>query len=306
MDIGVVGAGGVGGFFGGLLAKAGNRVTFLARGRHLEAIRRDGLRVKHHQGEFTVPVAATDDPQEMGSVELVLFTVKSYDTESAIPAVRSVLKGNTSVLTLQNGVESHQVLGRTLGQGRVLPGAAYIESRIESPGVIQQTGDVVRIVLGEIDGTRSSRVLTLQKNIEGAGVSCEVSDDVLRALWTKFLFIASVAGLTSACRARLGVLLANPEYRELLLASMREVEAVGRAHGIKLAHDVVQRTMAYVEGAVKDIKASMHIDLERGRRLELEALNGAVVRLGGEVRVETPVNRFFYLALKPHVNGTLP
>ena len=303
MDIAVIGAGGVGGYFGGLLAKAGNRVTFIARGQHLEAMRHDGLRVKHRHGDFTIPVEATNDPKEVGPVELVLFTVKTYDTQLAIATVKSLLGDETSVLTLQNGVESYKVLGRALGERRVLPGAAYIESRIESPGVIQQAGDVVRLVFGEVDGKKTPRAARIDETLRSADINCELSGDVVKTLWTKLLFIASVAGLTSACRASLGVLLEDAEYRELLLTSMREIEAVGRAQGVNLDSDVVRQTMAYVQNEAKDITASMHIDLERGRRLELDAFNGAVVRLGAEVGVETPVNRFFYLALKPHIKG---
>ena len=303
MDIAVMGAGGVGGYFGGLLAKAGNKVTFIARGQHLEAIRKNGLRVKHHDGDFTVPVAATDDPREVGPVDLVLFTVKTYDTQPALSPVKSMLGDSTAVLTLQNGVESYKVLGNSLGEGRVLPGAAYIESRIESHGMIWQTGDVVRIVFGEVDGVRSRRAVKFHEALTGAGVNCELSEDAVSTLWTKFLFIASVAGLTSACRMRLGALLDSPEYRELLVTAMREIEAVGRAQGVALDPHVVEQTMEYVEGAVKDITASMHADLELGRRLELDALNGAVVRLGQEVGVDTPVNRLLYLVLKPHING---
>ncbi|MEE9262279.1 MAG: 2-dehydropantoate 2-reductase [Dehalococcoidia bacterium] len=303
MDIAVMGAGGVGGYFGGMLARAGNRVTFVARGDHLKAIETSGLRVVHHQGDFTVTAEATDNPQEVGPVELVLFTVKAYDTEAAIPAVASILGPDTSVLTLQNGVDSYKVLGQALGKEKVLPGAAYIESRISSPGMVQQTGDVVRIVFGEVDGKETPRATRIHAALRDAGVNAELSGDVLKTLWTKFLFITSVAGLTSACRTGLGMLLEEPEYKGILVAAMKEIEAVGRAHGINLDSDVVQQTMGYVESVVKDITASMHVDLERGRRLELDTFSGAVVRLGKEVGVDTPINELLYLVLKPHING---
>ena len=303
MNIAVMGAGGVGGYFGGMLARAGNRVTFVARGDHLKAIKTSGLRVLHHQGEFTVTAEATDNPQEVGPVELVLFTVKAYDTEAAIPAVASILGPDTSVLTLQNGVDSYRILGQALGKEKVLPGAAYIESRISSPGVVQQTGDVVRIVFGEVDGKETPRATRIHAALRDAGVNAELSGDVLNTLWTKFLFITSVAGLTSACRTRLGVLLEGPEYKGILVAAMKEIQAVGLAHGINLDSDVVQQTTGYVESAVKDITVSMHVDLERGRRLELDTFSGAVVRLVKEVGVDTPINELLYLVLKPHING---
>ena len=303
MDIAVMGAGGVGGYFGGMLAKAGHDVTFIARGDHLRAIKSSGLRVVHHGGEFTVAAKVTDAPETVGPVDLVLFCVKSYDTEPAIAALGPVVGPDTSVLTLQNGVDSYRVIGEALGKERALPGAAYVESRIDSPGVVVQTGEVARMVLGEISGLETARVRRIHAALREAGINAEVSEDVLKALWTKFLFITAVAGLTSACRTRLSSLMEEPQYRGVLVAAMKEIESVGRAKGVSLDSDVVEQTMTYVEGAVKDITASMHLGLERGRRLELEIFNGAVVRLGDEVGVETPVNRLLYLVLKPHING---
>lgn len=303
MDITVMGAGGVGGYFGGLLAKAGNKVTFVARGPHLEAIRKYGLKVQSDRGDFTVPVVATDNPLAVGPSKLILFTVKTYDTELALASVKSMLDDETVVLTLQNGVESYRTLVNALGASRVLAGAAYIESRVKKPGVIRQTGNVVRIVFGQVNGERSPGSLAINEIFDDAGIDSELSGNVLRELWTKFIFIASVAGLTSACRARLGTLLNNAEYKKLLLAAMNEIETVGLNQGVNLHANVVERTMEYVEGAVKDITASMHTDLELGRRLELEALNGAVVRMGRERAIDTPVNGLLYLMLKPHING---
>ena len=305
MNITVMGAGAVGGYFGGLLAKTGNKVTFVVRGPHLEAIRKYGLKVKSNRGNFTVPVVATDNPLEVGPSKLILFTVKTYDTELALSRVKSMLNDETIVLTLQNGVESYRTLVNALGADRVLAGAAYIESRIKEPGVIHQTGNVVRIVFGQVNGERSPSSLEINETFVDAGIDCELSSNVLRELWTKFIFIAAVAGLTSACRARLGTLLNNAEYKELLLTAMNEIETVGLNQGVNLDADVVERTMGYVEGAVKDITASMHTDLESGRRLELEALNGAVVRMGRERAIDTPVNSLLYLMLKPHIDGTV-
>ena len=303
MRIAVMGAGGVGGYFGGLLAKAGNEVTFIARGEHLQAIRSKGLRVVHNAGEFVVYAAATDMPEEVGAVDLVMFTVKSYDTDSALEVMSPLVGPETTVLTLQNGVESHIAVESAFGEGCALPGAAYVESRIDSPGVVVQSGHVARIVFGEASGEASARVGRVQDIMVSAGINAEASPDVLATLWTKFLFITAVAGLTSACRRRIGDLLEKPGYRDVLVEAMREIEAVGRAKGINLDDEVVGQTMEYVEGAVKDITASMHLDLERGRRLELEIFNGAVVRMGRETGVATPVNDLLYLVLKPHVDG---
>ena len=303
MKIAVMGSGGVGGYFGGMLAKAGNPVTFIARGEHLQAIQSKGLRVVHNAGEFTVDAAATDNPEDVGLVDLVMFCVKAYDTESALEIISSLVGPETMVLTLQNGVNSHEAVGRMFGEGHALPGAAYVESRIDSLGVVVQTGGVARLVFGEASGVETDRVRRVREALLSAGINAEVSPDVLATLWTKFLFIAAVAGLTSACRRRIGDLLGKPGYRKILVAAMREIEAVGRAKGINLDNAVVEQTMEYVEGAVKDITASMHLDLERGRRLELEIFNGAVVRMGQETGVATPVNDMLYLVLKPHVDG---
>ncbi len=303
MKIAVMGSGGVGGYFGGLLAKAGNSVSFVARGEHLQAIRSRGLRVVHNAGEFTVYAAATDRPDEVGIVDLVMFSVKAYDTNSALEVMSPLVGPETTVLTLQNGVDSFAEVGRVFGEKHALPGAAYVESRIDTPGVVVQSGHVARIVFGEASGEESARVRQVRDVMLAAGIRGEVSPDVLATLWTKFLFITAVAGLTSACRRRIGDLLGEPGYREVLIKAMEEIEAVGRAKGIKLGDAVVEETMEYVEGAVKDITASMHLDLERGKRLELEIFNGAVVRMGRETGVATPVNNLLYLVLKPHVDG---
>ena len=303
MRIAVMGAGGVGGYFGGLLAKAGNDVTFIARGEHLCVIRSKGLRVVHNAGQFVVDAAATDRPEDAGPVDLIMFTVKAYDTESALGMMSPMVGPETTVLTLQNGVESHIAVEAAFGEGCALPGAAYVESRIDSPGVVVQTGHVARIVFGEASGEVTARVSRVRDVMVSAGINAEASPDVLATLWAKFLFITAVAGLTSACRRRIGDLLGEPGYREVLVEAMREIESVGRAKGINLDEAVVGQTMEYVEGAVKDITASMHLDLERGRRLELEIFNGAVVRMGRETGVATPVNDLLYLVLKPHVDG---
>ncbi len=303
MKIAVMGSGGVGGYFGGMLAKAGHAVTFIARDEHLQAIRKEGLRVVHNAGEFTVDASATDNAEGVGHVELVLFSVKAYDTDSALRVMSPLVGPDTTVLTLQNGVDSYAAVAGTFGGEHALPGAAYVESRIDSPGVVVQTGGVARLVFGEASGEETARVRRVRDALLSSGINAEVSPDVLATLWSKFLFIAAVAGLTSACRRRIGDLLGEPGYRELLVKAMREIEAVGRAKGINLDDAVVDQTMEYVEGAVKDITASMHLDLERGRRLELEIFNGAVVRMGRETGVATPVNHMLHMVLKPHVNG---
>ena len=304
MRIAVMGAGGVGGYFGGLLARAGNDVTLIARGPHLNAIRDHGLHIKGHREEFTVSLAATDDPRQAAPADLVIFSVKTYQNAAAIPAMAPMVRESTSVLTLQNGVDGYQQVGGMVGQDRVLPGAAYIESQIEAPGVIRQVGDVVRIAFGEVSGQRTSRAEAILDTLRAAGITAELSTDVVKELWTKFLFISTLAGVTSTARAPLSRLMEHDAAQETILASMREVEAVGRARGVRLDPNVVETTMGYMETSARDLHASMHTDLELGRPLELEALNGAVVRLGREAGVPTPVHSILYSLLLPHKEGT--
>ena len=306
MRIAVMGAGGVGGYFGGVLARADHEVALIARGEHLEAIRRQGLTVRsHHHGEFQIDLQATSDPAEVGPVDLVLFTVKTYHNPEAVPLIQPLVGPETAVLTLQNGVESHRHLMEVQGDGQVFTGAAYIESGVASPGVIRQNGEVVRILFGhsaEEDQEGAERILEVLAN---AGIETEVSPDVMKALWTKFVFIVALAGPTTAARREMDQLLEFSEGRELVMAVLREAESVGRALGIALEEDLFDRTMSYIDGYARDLHASMHTDLERGNPLELEALNGAVVRLGREAGVPTPANQSIYALLKPYVEGAV-
>lgn len=305
MRIAIMGAGGVGGYFGGLLARGGNQVIFIARGAHLQSIKTHGLTVKGHDQQFTVAVTATDDPREVfGPIDLLLFTVKTYQNSSAIPFITPLISNETTILTLQNGVESHLELSKLLGRSNILPGAAYIESEIESPGIIKQQGEVVRIVFGELDGKDSVRAQHILDTFLKSGINAEFSSDISKTIWTKFLFIVSMAGLTTVARAPMAKLLPIPEVRKLLEASMHEVVNVAAAKGINLHPRVVENTLKYIEDTVQNLKASMHKDLELGRHLELDALNGAITRMGTETGVPTPINEFIYSILKIHKDGS--
>ena len=305
MRIAVMGAGGVGGYFGGLLAKAGNEVTMIARGPHLEALRSHGLQVKSPQGDFTVGVDATDDPGEVGPVELVLFTVKTYHNAAAIPAIVPLIGEVGAVLTLQNGVDSYRELMEAVGSERVLPGATNIGSSIEAPGVINHRGSSAGILFGELDGQESPRARRIVKIFRRAGIAIDLSPDVVKTLWTKLVVAASVAGITSAARVPAKRLLQYQEAREKTVAAMREVEAVGLAKGVNLDGDVVERMMEALNHFRDNEKASMHTDLEMGKPLELDALNGAVVRIGREVGVPTPIHSALYSILLAHKDGSL-
>ncbi len=303
MRIAVMGAGGMGGCLGAHLAKAGNDVTLIARSAHLEAIRRNGLRLKTHDGEFTVDTAATDDPGEVGPVDLVLFTVKTYHNAQAIPMIKPLIGHGPAILTLQNGVESYEELGNAFGIGHVMPGASYLAATVREPGLILQESNDLRIAFGEINGTPSPRAVRTHEVMLRAGIKAELSRDVIKSLWTKFLLLAPVSGITSSNRTRIHALLQVPESKATFLAAMKEVEAVGRARRVELDEDVVETMFNFIQG-FDDFQNSMHTDVELGRPLELEALSGAVVRIGRKEGVPTPVNEQFYSALLPHINGS--
>lgn len=302
MRIAVMGAGGLGGCLGGLLARSGNDVILIARGAHLDAIRRSGLRIKRRTEEFIVKVDATDDPSQVGTVDLVLFTVKTYHNPQAIPTIKPMVGPHTNVLTFQNGVESHDQLGAVLGPEHCLPGAFWASAYVESPGVITEAVEA-RISFGQADGADGPRVQEIKRIFQDAGVAVEVSSDPLQVLWTKFVLLASVAGFASASRTRIKQLIQIPEARELFIAGMEEVCSVGRARGVDIPPGLVEQMAAFVKGLPDDFQTSMHVDLENGRPLELEALNGAVVRIGREVGVLTPIHSLLYAVLQPHKDG---
>jgi 2-dehydropantoate 2-reductase len=302
-----MGAGSIGGYFGGMLARGGNDVTLVARGAHLDAIRRHGLRVATDDQQFLLPcpaqVQATDDPSIVGPVDLLLLTVKTYHNATAIPAMRPLIDAGTAVLVLQNGVDSYQEVAQALGPEQVLPGAAYVEASLPEPGVVRQTGSVVRIVFGQADNRDSHRGQHIQQTLEGSGIPAQFTTDIHQSLWGKFLFIATLAGVTSLSRQTLAELLPRPEWRRVVVACLREIEAVGRASGVGLDSQIVEQTLAYMEGSLEQMYASMHADLMAGRPLELEALNGAVVRAGARTGMPTPINDLIYAMLKPYAGG---
>ncbi len=308
MRIGVMGAGSIGGYFGGMLSRGGHQVTLIARGAHLQAIQRDGLQIIRDQEQFTLRcpayIEATDDPIQAGPVELLLLTVKTYHNQQAVLAMLPMVGPDTAVLCLQNGIDSYQVAEQRVGPERVLPGAAYIEAGMPKPGVVTQTGQVVRIVFGELDGSESQRGSQIRETLEGAGIPALFTRDIQQTLWSKFLFIATMAGVTTLSRQTLAELLPRPEWRQVVLSCMREIEMVGRATGVSLEQRIVDDTIQYMEANLEQMHASMHADIMAGRPLELEALNGAVVRAGRAAGVATPINDVIYAMLKPYVWGT--
>src|SRR5712692_1787074 len=248
MRIVVIGAGGTGGYFGGLLARAGEDVSFLARGTQLEALRTRGLTVKsHHAGTFSLPVHATSDPQEIGPVDLVLFCVKTYDTRAAIEGLHLFIGPETVVLPIQNGIDAAERLSREVGVQHLIGAVAYVTSQIESPGVIAQTAGSGSIEMGELAGGQSERTQRLQRMLRHAGISAELPPDIHVTLWEKFLFICAFSGVTALTRLPLGQVFAHQETCDLLKAVMKEGEALARARGIALPVDIVERSYATLQ-----------------------------------------------------------
>ncbi len=304
MKIAIMGAGGVGGYYGGLLAQSGQDVTFIVRrkpdGAHLAAIRERGLQVKSVFGDFLVsPARATDNPAEVGPVDLILFATKTYHTDEAALASRPMVGPDTVVLPLQNGVDAAERIGAVVGTEHLLGGATWLSAAIEAPGVIGQYSQFRRIVLGELDGRKTPRAQQVFDALNATGATVELCDTIQKVLWTKFAFIASVSALGSLTHVTFGEYRNVPETRAVLTEAITEVAAVARAKGVPLDADVVDKTLAFIDGSAPAIKPSMQRDVEAGRPSELESMLGIVVRLGAELDVPTPVMRTAYALLKP-------
>ena len=304
MRIAVIGAGGVGGAFGAALAKAGADVTFVARGAHLAAMREKGLRVEGGRGEtHLVPTQATDDPASIGVVDLVLFCVKLWDVESAGAAIRPLIGPQTADIPLQNGIDASERLAPILGETAVMGGVAMISATIAEPGVIRQTGSFMRLIFGELDGRITQRGQAFLALCQRAGFDATLSDAIQTELWLKFIVLASNAGITALTRQPLGKLREDGDILPYFTAAFQEAADVGRARGIKLPADAVQRGVTMVANAPPAMMASMAVDLIRGNRIELPWLSGKVVELGRELGVPTPVHAMLYAMLKPYVDG---
>ncbi|WP_422010208.1 2-dehydropantoate 2-reductase [Reyranella sp.] len=305
MRIAVVGAGGVGGGYGAALAHAGADVTFIARGPHLAAMKKDGLRVQSVRGNTHLqPTQATEHPAEVGPVDYVLFCVKLWDVESVGTAIKPMVGPDTAVITLQNGVDAHERLIPILGPRAVMPGVANISATIAEPGLIRQTGTVMRMVFGEPDGSRSARAVALAEMCKKAGIDGVLSEAILTDLWIKFVLLASNAGVMALTRLPVGKLRDDADINAMFRAAYEEVAAVGQALGVPLPADIVERTLDFNRNAPPHLMASMAVDLLRGNRIELPWLSGKVVALGRKHNVPTPTHALMYAALKPYIMGT--
>jgi 2-dehydropantoate 2-reductase len=305
MRIAVVGAGGVGGGFGAALAKAGADVTFIARGAHLAAMKSTGLKVQGPRGDtHLVPTRATDDPADIGTVDIVLFCVKLWDVESAGEKIKPLIGAGTAVIPLQNGIDAHERLIPILGKDAVMGGVAQISASITAPGVIAQVGTFMRMVFGELDGKRSQRGEDFLALCLKAGFDATLSGEILTELWMKFILLASNAGIMALARQPIGTLRDDPDLRPIFLAAYQETIDVGRARGVRLPADARERIVEISRHFPPGMKASMALDLDRGNRLELPWLGGKVVELGRQLGVATPTHSVMYAVLKPYIMGT--
>jgi 2-dehydropantoate 2-reductase len=299
MKVVVIGAGGVGGYFGGRLATAGHEVAMVARGPHLAALREQGLRVRSVNGEFSVDVPVAEGASAFGPCDVVLFCVKAFDTESAAAGLAPVIGADTAVVSLQNGVDNEDQLSAVVGAEHVVGGAAFIFSTITEPGVVTHTGGPARIVFGERDNRRSDRVERLLAACRDAGIDADIAPDIGAVLWTKFAFICATAGMTASVRLALGDIREAPPAWKMFREIVTEVVQLARLEGVALAEDVVERQMHFATGLAADSYSSLYHDLMTGRRMELDALHGSVVRRAERFGLEVPASRAVHAILAP-------
>ncbi len=306
LRLAVFGAGGVGGYFGGLLAHAGHEVHFIARGDHLRAMQSHGLQVRSPHGDFLIyPVSATDKPEDIGPVAYLIVAVKHYHLEACVHRMLPLVGPKTTVVPLLNGVTAHEILAEALGREHVIGGLCSIVCMIESPGLVRQESQLRRVVLGELDGSPSERVERLVRAWQETGVDAIHAEDIHASMWSKFLFIASFGSISALSRANAGAILAVPETRDLFHQAMTEVAALATAKGIQLPEGAVDQAMAMLDGFEQTATSSMQRDVEAGRPFELEAFSGTIVRMSASLGIATPVHSAMYALLRPALDRAM-
>ena len=303
MRIAFMGSGGLGGYFGARLCKGGADVHFIARGRHLQAMRSDGLRVEGPESIHIPRVSATDDPTEVGVVDFVMLCVKLWDSEAALQQIRPMVGTGTTIISFQNGVLKDQYLRAAYDETQIMGGVGYVATTIDRPGVIRQTGPMQRLLFGEFDASRSPRGQALLEACLAGGIKAELSENILREIWQKYVFLVGLSGTTTTIRKPIGPIRENPQTRALLLEVMREVVAVARAHGVDMLEDYAEVRLRLADDVAYDMTSSMHHDLEQGNPLEVRWLSGGVVELGQRKGVPTPLNRAIADILALHTAG---
>ncbi|WP_298827239.1 2-dehydropantoate 2-reductase [uncultured Piscinibacter sp.] len=303
MRIAIMGSGGLGGYFGARLCAGGSEVHFIARGKHLDAIRADGLRIEGPAPMLVSPALATDDPRTVGIVDLVMVCVKLWDTEETLDQIRPLVGPNTTIVSFQNGVLKDDYLRAKYPDSQIMGGVGYVATTIDRPGVIRQTGPMQRLIFGEFDGSQSERGKAFLAACLAGGINAELSTHIRREIWQKYVFLVGLSGTTTTIRKPIGPIRENPQTRAFLLDVMREVVAVGRAHGVDLAEDYADVRLRFADEVAYDMTSSMHHDLERGNRLEVRWLSGGVVELGAAKGLATPLNRAIADILALHAPG---
>ena len=306
MKIAVFGTGALGGYFGARLLQGGHDVMFIARGAQLEALLQDGLKVESALGDVHIkPVRATANPAELEPVDIVLFLVKLYDTDAAATALKPLLGPGTAVVSFQNGIDGWQRIGAAIGHQHVLGGVAYIFADVRAPGVIRHNGSLARLVFGEFDGQKTARAEALEQALILAGVDAQLVDNIPVRIWEKFVLLSAISGVTTLTRLPIGRVLEDSQCAQLFRDALDETAHIGLAQCPDLADDIAQRQFEFARSLPVGMRASMLHDLEHGRRLELEDLSGAVVRLGTALGIATPAHAAIYRALHPYLEGDI-
>ena len=305
MKIVMMGSGGVGGYFGARLALGGADVTFVARGAHLAAMRDKGLTLDTPQGLLHAPkIRVVEHASDAGVADFVLLSVKLWDTEEALRQIMPIVGPTTCVISLQNGVHKEELLGKAFAPEQLMGGVAYVATRIEPPGTIKQTGPMQRLQFGEYDAKRSARAQALLAACVKGGINAEIPDDIRRAIWEKYVFLAALSGATSSIRKTIGPIRSNPQTRAFFLDLMREVIAVGRAQGVNLPADYAEQRLKLADDLDPGMTSSMHHDLQAGNRLEVRWLSGGVAELGAKLGVATPLHRAVFDILVLYAQGS--
>ena len=304
MRIAVMGSGGLGGYFGARLARGGAEVHFIARGKHLQALRSEGLRIEGPEPMHIERVNATDEPAQVGPVDFVLLSVKLWDTEAALEQMRPLVGRDTAIISFQNGVLKDWYLRDAYDAAQIMAGLGYVAVTIDRPGVIRQTGTMQRLIFGEFDGSRSPRGEALLEACLAGGINAKLSENIQREVWEKYVFLVGLSATTATIRKPIGPIRENPQTRAFLLETMREVVAVGRAYGVDLPENYADVRLQLADDVAHDMTSSMHHDLERGNPLEVRWLSGGVVELGQRKGIPTPLNRAIADILALHADGT--
>jgi 2-dehydropantoate 2-reductase len=303
MNIVIYGTGGVGGYFGARLAQAGNNVTFIARGKHLEAIQKNGLQLKSFKGDYLVyPANATSNILEVENIDLILICVKTWQLQEVAEIIKPVLNENTLVISLLNGVNNSEVLTSILGREKVLGGLCKIVSKVEDYGIVKHLSYEPTIVIGELNNKITERAQKLESTFVNAGIKTKLSDDIQREIWTKFLFISTVSAIGALTRATIGEMIASEEIKKIMIQTSEEIVAIAKAKGVNFPDDIIEKQFQIIDSQPYNTTASLQRDIMEGKPSELEAQNGTIVRMGIELEIPTPVNSFIYHCLLSQEN----